>query len=182
MGASLRYAFLAAAGTRAVSFAADVGLMRLLEVRAFGALAFGLLVVNALGLARSLGVGEALIWRRRAEQETCDAAFVLSVVLGVALCAAVVVTAPWVARLAGEGDRETVTRVLRLLSLAVVLQGVAGVPTALLERALDFRSRLWVDLLPALTYAAAGLGLAAGGWGVWSLVWARLAAAGVGAA
>lgn len=173
----LALVFLAASASRLVSFAADLGLMRLLEVEDFGALALGLMVVNALGLVQSLGVGEALVVRTQSDPESCDTGLVLAVAMGAALCGLAWVAAPWIALLAGGGDRALITQVLRWLSLAVALQALAGVPNALLDRDLAFHKKFYIDTLPVLVYAGLSLGLAWKGSGVWSLVWGRLGAA-----
>ena len=45
-------------------------------------MAIGLVVVNSLGLIRSMGVGEALIFRREIDQESTDTALFISLALG----------------------------------------------------------------------------------------------------
>lgn len=173
----LAFVFLSTAGSRAIALMTDVGLMRLLAVEAFGVMAFGLLVINTLNLVRSMGIGEALIFRQEVDQQSCDTAFVMALGLGLGLYAALFAGAPGIAWLAGEGGREGVVEVVRALGLLVLLQALASVPNALLERALDFEKRFYIDTLPALVYALVGLGLALAGQGVWSLVWGRLIAA-----
>ncbi|MCC7261234.1 MAG: lipopolysaccharide biosynthesis protein [Candidatus Latescibacteria bacterium] len=182
IGRGLLLAFAGMASSRLVSFLADLGLMRLLAPGEFGVLALGLLVVNALGLAHSLGVGEALVVRRQVDPETCDTAFYLSLFMGGGLCALAWLTAPWMALLAGPPDRELVAEVLRWLSLCILFQALAGVPGALFDRALEFRKKFLVDALPTLVYALLAVGLAWKGAGVWSLVWGRLGAAAVSTA
>ncbi len=177
IGRGLVLAFAGMASSRLVSFLADLCLMRLLAPADFGVLALGLVVVNAMGLAQSLGVGEALVVRRQVDPLTCNTAFFLSLTIGLGLGALAWLAAPWLALLAGGGDRELVGQVLRWLSLSVLLQALAGVPAALFDRGLEFRKKLYVDALPTLIYAALALGLAWSGAGVWSLVWGRLGAA-----
>lgn len=177
IGRGLLLAFAGMASSRLVSFLADLGLMRLLAPGEFGVLALGLLVVNALGLAHSLGVGEALVVRRQVDPETCDTAFYLSLLVGSTLCLAAWLAAPWLALLADPPDRELVARVLRWLSLCILFQALGGVPGALFDRHLEFRKKFLVDALPTLVYALLAVGLAWRGMGVWSLVWGRVAAA-----
>lgn len=172
--------FLSTVGSRGISFAADVGLMRLLAVESFGVMAFGLLVVNSLNLVRSMGIGEALIFRQEADQQSCDTGFAMALVLGMGLYGVAYAATPWIALLAESGDRELVASVVRWLGVLVLLQALASVPGALIERALAFEKRFFVDTLPTLVYAVLGLGLALGGQGIWSLVWGRLAGAAVG--
>ena len=168
------FVFLSALGGRLLAFGADIGLMRLLAVEAHGALAFGLLVVNTVALLRSLGVGEALIFRREADRDACDTGFFLSLGLGLGCYGLIWAGAPWIALLAEEGAAAELVDLLRVLGLLIPLQALASVPGALLDRELEFEKKLYVDLLPTLVYALLALGLALAGHGVWSMVWGRL--------
>ncbi len=182
IGKGLSLALLGMVSSRLISFLADLGLMRLLAPSEFGVLAMGLLVVNALGLVHSLGVGEALVVRDRVDRQSCDTGFLLALLMGGGLWALAWVSAPWLALLAGGGDQVLIVQVLRWLSLCILFQALAGVPNALLDRELEFRKKFLVDTLPNLIYALLALGLAWSGTGVWSLVWGRLGAAVAGCA
>ncbi|MBN62879.1 MAG: hypothetical protein CME20_16110, partial [Gemmatimonadetes bacterium] len=171
----LALVFFSTMGSRVASFGADIYLTRLLAVEVFGIMAIGLLVVNALVLLRSLGVGEALIFRDEVEADSADTALWISLVLGAFTGGLVYAVAPWLAAwLAGDHPALAV-EVLRVLALLVLLQAAGSVPGALLERELAFDKRLYVDTLPALLYALLAVGLALAGFGIWSMVWGRLA-------
>lgn len=172
----LAYVFLSTLGSRAVSFAADIALMRLLLPEQHGAMAFGMLMVSSLALLRSLGVGEALIFRREVDQESCDTAFALSAALAVALYFIVFFAAPSLALWLAGADSRALVELLRVLGVLVVLQGLGNVPSALLERELAFDKKIYVDALPTFAYALLAVGLAWSGFGVWSMVWGRLLA------
>ena len=176
----LALVFLSTAGSRLVSLVADVGLMRLLVPQDFGIVAFALVVTNAVSLLRAMGIGEALVASREGNPATVSTAMVLAVGLGVLLFLGLAVTAPGLVRWAGADAPAATTAVVRWIGLLVLLQSVAVVPAALIERELDFGKRFATDGLPTLVYAVAGLALAWGGWGVWSLVWGRLVGAAVG--
>jgi O-antigen/teichoic acid export membrane protein len=176
----LAYVFLSTLGSRAVSFIADIALMRLLLPEQHGAMAFGMLMVSSLALLRSLGVGEALIFHREIDQESCDTAFALSAVLAIVLYAIVFFGAPWLALWLAGADSLAVVELLRVLGVLVVLQGLGNVPSALLERELAFDKKIYVDALPTFAYALLAVGLAWSGYGVWSMVWGRLLASSIG--
>jgi O-antigen/teichoic acid export membrane protein/glycosyltransferase involved in cell wall biosynthesis len=176
----LALVFLSTAGSRLVSLVADVGLMRLLAPQDFGIVAFALVVTNAVSLLRAMGIGEALVANRDGSQATVNTAMVLTIGLGVVLFIGLAITAPGLVRWAGAEAPAQTTAVVRCIGLLVLLQSLTVVPAALIERELDFGKRFATDSLPTLVYAVAGLALAWGGWGVWSLVWGRLAGAAVG--
>jgi O-antigen/teichoic acid export membrane protein len=171
------FVFLSTAGSRGLSFAAQIVLLRLLEPADFGALAFGLLVVNTLGLLHSMGIGEALIFRKEADQQSSDTGLILGVVMGLALYGLIYATAPWIALLDKEPESSPIVQVMRLLGLVVIIQALAGVPNALLERELEFKKKFYINTLETLVFAVLAVGLALYGHGVWSLVWGQLGGA-----
>lgn len=170
----LTYVFLSTMGSRIVALCADVALMRMLLPSDHGVMHFGMVVVGALALLRSLGIGEALVFRSEVDRESCDSAFVLSVGVGLVLYGAVYACAPQLASWLAGADQAQLVEVLRALAVIALLQGVGTVPSALLERALAFDKKIYVDALPTLIYALIALPLAWSGHGVWSLVWGRI--------
>ena len=174
---SFAFVFLSSAGSRGLAFAAQIILLRLLEPADFGALAFGLLVVNTLGLLRSMGVGEALIFRKEADQQSSDTSLILALALGLVLYGLIYVAAPWIAQLEKEPQSSPIVQVLRFLGLVVIIQALASVPNALLERDLEFKRKFYITTLDSLVFAVLAVGLALYGQGVWSLVWGQLGGA-----
>jgi PST family polysaccharide transporter len=166
--------FLSTMGSRVASLLADLFLTRLLAAEVFGILGFGLVMVNSLALIRSMGVGEALIFRREVDQQSVDTALVLSVVLGIGIYGLLFFGASSLSHLLADGDPLQVAEVLRVLGLLVLLQALGSVPGALLERELAFDKKLYVDTLPAFLYAFIAVGLALSGYGLWSMVYGRL--------
>lgn len=177
IGRGLAFVFLSAIGVRALSLGADLFLVRLLSVADFGVMAFGLMIVNALGLVRSMGVGEALIFSPDADAQTRDTGLYLALGAGLVLGGGLYAAAPGIAGLLRQGDVGLLVEVLQVLAVVLFVEALAGVPSALLERELAFHRKLYVDVLPALVYALSAVGLAAYGAGVWSLVIGRVAGA-----
>jgi lipopolysaccharide exporter len=66
-----------------------------------------------------------------------------------------------------------------VLAFLLVIRGLGTVPAALVEREIDFRTRARCELTGALVQAGVSIGLAATGFGVWSLVFGQLAGTGV---
>jgi O-antigen/teichoic acid export membrane protein len=150
-------------------------LARLLEPRDFG-LYSAALVVSGLALVFSeLGVGPALVQRAHLEPRHVRSAFALSLALGTIVALLVVVAAPLVAAFF---RMPPLTPLLRVLSLAFLLQGAAVVAESLLQRELDFRRLALVRVgAYVLGYGGVAVTLAALGHGAWALVGGAIAQA-----
>lgn len=97
----------------------------------------------------------------------------VQVLWGGALGMAVLVAAPL---LAGtfRTPRPDVALVLQVMVLYLLLEGLASVPLTHFEAGLRIGRSILPELLRTLAYCTAALGLALGGWGVWSFVLAMV--------
>lgn len=171
------WSFGGSAGQAVLGIVSVVVLARLLTPAEFGSAAAASLVVGFALLFSQVGVGPALVQRKVLEQVDVAAAFTFSVLTAVALAAAILLLAPWVNPLVGlprEND------LLRLLSIAFVLNGVAAVPTGLLQRRLMFRQTALVDVTStAVGTIGVTAVLAVLGYGAAALVWGSIASSAI---
>jgi lipopolysaccharide exporter len=130
-------------------------------------------VMMMFDYVRDLGVAVALVQRPEPWSRLAPTGLTLSTGFGLLVGALAAVTAPWTA--AALGDPELVALV-RVLAIGLVISALGVLPMAILRRRLDFRRRMWPEVVGAGVKTAVAIGLAAGGHGVWSLVWAQLAA------
>jgi PST family polysaccharide transporter len=168
------WAFTGSAGQAVLQIAATIVLARLLTPEQFGSVAAALLIVGLAQLLTQLGVSAALVQRQTLTDDDVAAAFgfsvLVSVVFAVALATSASVLNPLVGLPADSG-------LLPLLSPALVLAGVAAVPSGLLQRNLRFRQLTVVDLIaagPAMIGVSVSLALA--GLGAYALAWAEIVA------
>lgn len=148
----------------------SVLLARLLMPRDFGIVGMAIMVSSLVSLVQDLGLGQALVQRNNIEEQHLRAAFSGTLAMGVVLCAATVLAAPWV----GAFFREPrMTAVLRVISLTFVVSPFGTVPRALLQRQLDFQTSFRAEAISGLIYAAVGITMALRGYGYWSLVAAQ---------
>src|SRR5919107_1602541 len=145
----------------AFGIVANIALARLLAPRDFGIFALGMVVVVAGTLLAEGGFGGALIKREeppRGSELEAIAALQLTVTVAVAATAGV-------AAIPLGRDVELVF--LMALSLPVA---ILRAPTmVVLERGLEYRLIATADLVEALVFYAAAIGLVAAGLGVWGL-------------
>ncbi len=152
----------------------SIVLARLLMPKDFGIVAMATMVTGLGGAFQDLGLGQALVQRREITPEHTRSAFWGTLVMGVLLCAMVVVIAPWMGACFHE---PRMVPVLRLISLTFVVSPFAVVPRSLLQRKLDFRTPFVAGLASSVAYGGTGIIMALLGYGYWSLVGAGLASA-----
>jgi PST family polysaccharide transporter len=156
-----------AAVTNALRLVTIVVLGRVLDSHDFGVVAAALSVTVLLHNVRDLGLGPALVQRAALDRAHVATAFAVSLYLGLAISALLVLAAPLVGALY---HIEESVDVLRALGVIFALRGVSAVSNVLCQRAMNFRA---IALVDASTYAAGtavSMACALRGAGPWSLV------------
>jgi PST family polysaccharide transporter len=150
-----------------------VVLARLLTPAEFGAAAAAGLVIGLSQVVSQIGVGPALVQRKTLTDDETAAAFYTSLLLSAVLAVLLFVAAPFLNPLIGLPSS---SKLLPLLTIALVRAGAAAVPMGLLQRALRFRSMAVVDVL-AFGPATIGVSVlfAALGQGAVSIIWGQIA-------
>jgi PST family polysaccharide transporter len=161
-------------GLRVVSILSTIVLARLLDPADFGIIALVFVVISTVELIAPLGLPAALIQRQVDREQAAYQVFLVTVTTGVLLYLAVGLGAGWLAGLLGN---ERIAQVIPVMGLLVVLGGLTRVPEALMEKEMMFKKLSAIMIATDILYIACALGLAALGYGVWSLVIAHLAKA-----
>ncbi|KGN39912.1 oligosaccharide flippase family protein [Knoellia aerolata] len=152
---------------RAFGFATLLVLTRELSPREFGVVAAALTVIPMVYLLADLGFSTYLLQAEDLDQRSLSTALWASAAAGLVLSAGLVAVAPLLA--AAFAVPELVD-VLRALVLAIVPTVLAGVPLALLRRAMEFRTVALQGVVAALLAQAVAVTVALLGGGVWALV------------
>lgn len=151
---------------------AQLGMARLLGPQVVGAFGYALLLSGILGLIIDQGLGAALIHDGKADQRSTRIAFWRIMSLAALCSAGTYVFADQLAWLMGGRQAGAV---LRGFAPAYMLLGAGFVAQADLRRALRFREiQIAQTVSYILGYVVIGLGLAAAGYGVWSMIIAWL--------
>ncbi len=164
---------LSLGGGQVLSIAAMLVLARVLTPADFGLVALATLLVSVLGYIQESGVGAALVHFRGDPRPTASSALVFASASGLVLACIVALTAPVYANFVHNPD---VTPLVRALSVLLVFRGLAVVPSALLERELDFKTRLKGELASYSMQASVAVGCALAGFGAWSIAFGLIAA------
>jgi len=158
-------------GTQLLNFLATLILAKLLVPSDFGIVAIAQLIVTIAQIVRDLGLAQALIYRAGDVEEAASTAFFLVLAWGVLLCLLIGAMASQTALFFNEPDA---TAVIRALALTLVISSFGVVPSALLEKELEFKRKVLPEFLPVAGYALLAVGLAALDLGAWSIVWGRI--------
>jgi O-antigen/teichoic acid export membrane protein len=153
-------------------------LARILAPEDYGVFAVALVALNALLSMNELGVSLAIVRWPGDLDRIAPTVTTLALGSSVLLYGACWVTAPWLSETMGAPEA---TPILRLLGLGAIIDGATAVPAALLARTFRQKQRLIADFISFGISTALTIGLAAAGFGAWSLAWGRLAGNGIAA-
>ena len=114
----------------------------------------------------------AIVQRYELTDRHIQVGFTLSMAVGVAIMAIIWLLAPLVGEFFNEPGA---ARVLQVLSVIFVINGIGVIPVHLLRRNLRFKQLMTADILAySLGYGLTAVVLAFQGFGVWSLVWGEI--------
>jgi len=159
-------------GSRAINFIVFAVLARLLATEAFGLVSLAGAYIAFVRVFVDQGFADAIIQRDELDDAHRDTAFWVNLGLSIVFTGASIAAAPWIAQLFDAPDLEGV---IVWLSPSFMLAALAGVQEALFERSLDYQTLAVREFVAAVVGGIVGVGMAFGGFGVYSLVGMLLA-------
>ena len=154
-------------GRQGVGFVITAILARLLSPDAYGLLGMANVIVGFINIIEDLGTSSAIIQQEALTEGLKSSLFWVNVALGLLSTVVVIVIAPWVSILYRQPE---VIPILRVLSVSFSISGLRIVQQALLVRGMAFDTLARIELVSSATGGMVGIGMAAAGMGVWSLV------------
>lgn len=156
-----------------ISWGSTLAVIRILEPSDYGLFAMTSVVLVFLNFLNGYGFVSALIQSEKVEPIRIRQAFGMLILLNAGLAAIqFFAVAPLAAAYYGE---TIIADMLRWQSLIYLSTPFLILPEAMLTRNLDFRKPAIVNLTSAFVGAGVSLGMAFGGYGVWTLVFAPIA-------
>lgn len=143
-----------------------VVLARLLTPAMFGQVGMAMAVLGLLMLLVQFGFRQAIIQRNDVDSSLACSIWWTNLAIGLVSMILVVAASDWIADLFHQPD---IAVVVVALAPVLPLSAMREVPLALLERQLAFRALAGMEVLATTAGAAAGIGLALAGAGIWSL-------------
>lgn len=154
-------------GGQGLRFVVLVGLARLLVPSQFGLVTEAMIFTSLLGRGGALGLEPSLVQREEAEAADFSTVAWTSAAMAVALLVAAGLLGPVAAWIFGDDALRTV---LPAMAVSTALRNLGLAPRARLRRKLDYRTLSLASVTGTAVGGGAGIGLAALGGGVWSLV------------
>lgn len=150
-----------------ITFLVGLVLARLLSPQEYGLIGYIMIIIAILNSIVDSGFSNALIRKKDAAGIDYDTTFIFNMALSLAMAAVMIVTAPWVSRFLSEPE---LVPLIRAMSAIVIINAAAIIQRTTLTKRVDFKTQTKVSLISSITSGAVGIGMAAGGMGVWSLV------------
>jgi PST family polysaccharide transporter len=172
----LGWTTFASLARQAIGLSVLLVLARLLDPTDFGLIAMVTVLTAFVGLVPQLGLGPALVQAPELDDVQCSSAWWLCLLVGVLLAGAVAIAAPSVGIFYGDSRLVALTH---WLAPGLLLEAVAVVPAARLQRAMAFRQIARVELTAAAGGGIAGLFAAFAGFGATSLAFQLLASSAI---
>lgn len=165
------WVFITTASMKIVNLAISMILARLLEPSDFGLMAISLMIINFFEIFREFGIDQGVIQRKDSDNVANSAFFIypsISFILYLLIY--------FIAPISAEYFKEDgLNEVVRVISLSLIIWSFGSLPKTLITKNLDFKKLVAPQLLPRITYGVVTILLASKGFGVWSLVWGKIA-------
>lgn len=154
-------------GTHASSIIVTIVLARLLEPSDFGLIAIVMVIVSLATIFSDIGLGGALIQRRKLHDIHYSSVFFFNVLAGSILTLITFLSAPWISEFYKNPQLLPVVQVTAFL---FIISALHAVQTVILKKELKYEVLTKVNLSASVLSGIIGIGLALWGAGVWSLV------------
>jgi O-antigen/teichoic acid export membrane protein len=163
----VRWSFVATITNQLGRIGSTIVLARLVGPRNFGIVSQANIYLTFVVLLMNQGFGVALIQKRRLDDEDVASVYALNIVLATVITGLTILVAPAVSLLF---DSPELTTVLRVMCVSIFVNGIAVVPTSLINRALRFKQLAAVQITSVTIGATASIVAAALGADYWALV------------
>lgn len=172
----LRWKALSQAVSLVLRTTVGIALARLLTPKEFGVAAMALAFTGIAAIFTELSMGAALIQRPTITEEDRSTVFWTTLASGLAMTAIGVALAPLAGRFFSNS---AVTPLFAATATLALLSALSITQTALLTRAMDFRSLEIRAIVSSFIGAGAAIGMAFAGFGAWVIVGQSLITTGI---
>lgn len=161
-------------GGQISSFVISIFLARLLSPEDFGLVGMSMVFIGMLQIFKEMGFSSALIQNETNTSLTYSSVFYINVLVGLVLTILIFFSAPFVSLFF---DNESITLLVRLLSITFFLNSLNLVQSSILSIKLDFKKLTYFNLVSQISAGSIAIGFAFNDFGVLTLVIQQIAAA-----
>jgi teichuronic acid exporter len=153
--------------THGMGFVVTIFLARLLEPSDFGLIAMVMVVIGMASVFTDVGLGGALIQRRKVRPIHYASVFYFNIVVGFFLTLITYFSAPWISEFYNNAQLLPLAQVM---ALSFAINAFSSVQSTRLRKELNYALLTRIGLISSLSSGVLGISLALWGAGVWSLV------------
>lgn len=150
-----------------VTFVVSIVLARLLTPDDYGLIGIITIFTAICTVIINSGFTTALIRKKDATDEDYNTAFIVNIVLSLALYVAIFFCSPLIADFF---HREELVALTQVSSLGMIIGALALVQQTILTKRIDFKSQAKITIIASISSGIIGIVMALMGFGVWSLV------------
>lgn len=154
-----------------INLIVQIVLARILLPEAFGLIAMLQIFASIGQTVSDGGMCTSLIRTKYAGQKDFSTVFFMNIGISLVIYVVIFVTAPLIAEFYQQPQ---LTLIARVYMLGIIIQAFVAVQTTILNRELNFKVQVIMQIPSLLVGGAAGILLAYLDYGVWSLVWMYL--------
>lgn len=159
---------LSGSGLQSVlQFVVLIVLSRLLDPESFGIASAALVIISFTIILSTLGFGPALVQREEVSMKHIGTAYTSSTTLALIFGILIYISSDVIAVFFNMDDLRLI---MKVMSIALLMQGIAIVSESLIQRNLKFSLMVRIQVISYLFYAIVGIILALLDFGVWALV------------
>ncbi len=148
-------------------FIVTIFLARLLEPAEFGLIAMVMVIIGIAQIFTDVGLGSALIQRRRVLPVHYSSVFYFNIVIGSLLTLITYLSAPLIAEFYSN---EQLISLAQVMSIAFLINAFSSVQATKLRKELNYQALTVANFTSSLLSGIVGVFMALNGGGVWSLV------------
>lgn len=154
-------------GAQGVSFIVSIVLARILVPDVYGTVALVTVFTRILNVFIDSGMATALIQKKDTDDIDFSSVFYFNLCMCLVLYAVMFFSAPYIANFYND---ESLTPIVRVLSLTLVISGIKNVQQAYISKTMQFKRFFFATLGGTIGAAIVGIAVAVMGGGVWALV------------
>lgn len=158
-------------GNQLVHFIVSIILARILLPEDFGAVALIGVFITISNIFIDSGFSNALIQRKEIDDLDTSSVFYVNIFVSIVFYLIIYLLSPLVASFY---DMQILSPLLRFQALQLIIMAFYCVQNAMLVRSMKFKYNFIVNFIAVILSSIVGVGLALGGFGVWSLVLSQL--------
>jgi len=159
--------FFGKIATHGMGFIVSVFLARLLEPSDFGLVAMVMVIIGIATVFTDIGLGSALIQRRRSHTTHYSSVFYFNIAIGLLLTTITYLSASWISEFY---NNEQLILLTQVMSLLFIINAFTSVQSTILRKELNYKLLTKIRLISSLVSGVVGISLAFLDAGVWSLV------------